>query len=588
MRFSILFSFCFFLISNGLSQSINQPNIVLIITDDQGYGDLGFTGNPHVKTPHLDQLAKESVRFNNFYVSPVCAPTRSSLMTGRYSLRTGVRDTYNGGAIMATSEITLAEQLKQANYSTGIFGKWHLGDNYPSRPIDQGFDESVIHLAGGMGQVGDITTYYERDSSYFDPVLWHNGQQKAYEGYCSDIFAEEAIRFIESKQEKPFFCYLSFNAPHTPLQVPDQYYQQYKNIDPSAGFDYDKRPFPKMTEKDKEDARKVYAMVSNIDDNIGRLLQKLKDLGIEENTLVIFMTDNGPQQRRYKAGLRGLKSSVYRGGVRVPFFMRYPAKFAANQQIETTAAHIDVFPTLSSLCQLTMPKDRIIDGQNLLSLITGNKVDWADRSLFFNWTRKYPELYQNVALQKENYKLVGHTSYDASIDDFELFDITADPYEQNNIVQSHKTIAEDLKAEMDQYLQALTNAKNLKYPPRIGIGSPKENPTFLSRNDASGQRGIWAQQEVFGYWRTKIQEGNYTIKFKFIEPVEGNGIMRLEAGTHVFRTKLNQNDPTDLIVMKNIHLPEMECDFIPYYQVGSKRIFPFWVEIEKSKISLRK
>ncbi|MBT8301325.1 MAG: arylsulfatase, partial [Maribacter sp.] len=319
---SILIILC--LQSNVVHAQENQPpNVIIIITDDQGYGDLGITGNPHVKTPSIDAFAMESIRFNNFYVSPVCAPTRASLMTGRYSLRTGIRDTYNGGAIMATNEVTIAEMLKQADYRTGVFGKWHLGDNYPSRPMDQGFDESLIHLSGGMGQVGDFTTYFQGDRSYFDPVLWRNGKQKSYEGYCSDIFADNAIAFIEKNHQKPFFCYLSFNAPHTPLQVPDKYYQMYSDIDPSSGFEKDTRPFVEMSEKDKEDARKVYAMVTNIDENVGRLLQKLEDLKIADNTLVVFMTDNGPQQTRYVAGMRGRKGSVFRGGVRVPFFLRY-------------------------------------------------------------------------------------------------------------------------------------------------------------------------------------------------------------------------------------------------------------------------
>ncbi|MFQ3352172.1 MAG: arylsulfatase A-like enzyme, partial [Candidatus Marivariicella framensis] len=262
----------------SFAQEKLHPNVIIIMTDDQGYGDLGITGNPHVKTPVIDKFAAESIRFNNFYVSPVCAPTRSSLMTGRYSLRTGIRDTYNGGAIMSSNEVTIAEMLKQVDYKNGIFGKWHLGDNYPSRPSDQGFDESVIHLSGGMGQVGDITTYFKGDKSYFDPVLWHNNKKEAYKGYCSDIFTEQAISFIKKNKESPFFCYLSFNAPHTPLQVPEKYYQLYKDIDPTSGFNKDNKLFEKMTERDKEDARKVYAMVSNIDDNIGKLLKELDDL----------------------------------------------------------------------------------------------------------------------------------------------------------------------------------------------------------------------------------------------------------------------------------------------------------------------
>ncbi len=566
--------------SLNFAQIKQHPNVIIIMTDDQGYGDLGITGNPHIKTPVIDKFAKESITFNNFYVSPVCAPTRSSLLTGRYSLRTGIRDTYNGGAIMSTDEFTIAEMLKQANYKTGIFGKWHLGDNFPSRPIDQGFDESVIHLSGGMGQVGDITTYFKGNRSYFDPVLWHNGKQEAYKGYCSDIFTEQAINYIEKNKNSPFFCYLSFNAPHTPLQVPEKYYQKYKNIDPASGFENDGKPFVKMSEKDKEDARKVYAMVSNIDDNIGKLLKKLKELDIEKNTVIIFMTDNGPQQTRYIAGMRGKKGSVFRGGVRIPFYIRYPALTKDRKTIEISAAHIDILPTISKLCNVKQPNDRIIDGKSLLPLIMDEQVDWQDRSLFFYWTRRYPELYNNMAIQKGNYKLVGNTNYNASIKDFELFNINKDPYEQFNLVKGNGVMAKKLKSELDQVYKELISSKNLINQPRIIIGSPYENPVILNRNDAGGERGIWNQEEVYGKWRVNINEGYYNIKFKFIKPVKENGRMYLETNTIIHQMK-NEGIDRDIIEMKNIYFSKMDCDFIPFYAIESKRIFPFWVEIEK-------
>lgn len=563
-----------------LAQQKEHPNVIIIITDDQGYGDLGVTGNPHVKTPVIDNFAKQSVRFHNFYVSPVCAPTRASLMTGRYSLRTGIRDTYNGGAIMASNEVTLAEMLKQANYTTGIFGKWHLGDNFPSRPGDQGFDESVIHLSGGMGQVGDFTTWFKGDQSYFDPVLWHNGEQKAYTGYCSDIFANEAIEFIEKNHNGPFLCYLSFNAPHTPLQVPEKYYEMYQNIDPASGFENDTRPFVTMSEKDKEDARKVYAMVTNIDDNIGRLMQKLEALKIVENTLVIFMTDNGPQQIRYIGGMRGRKGSVYRGGVRVPFYLRYPALTKGNKDIMATAAHIDILPTLSEICKVALPQNKKIDGKSLVPLIKRKKKNTQDRDLFFYWTRRYPERYFNMALQRGSYKLVAHTDYNADIEDFELFNIDEDPYEQNNIVVRDPILAKDLKSKMELWYNELTQSENLLDSPRIIIGDQNENPIFLNRNDAGGERGIWAQEEVFGKWRVSITEGIYNLKFKFIEPVKKGGKMYLETNTLVHQFK-NREDETYSIEMKNVQLPSMDCDLIPFYAVGGKRIFPFWVEIKK-------
>jgi arylsulfatase A-like enzyme len=578
------YKYLFILLAFGASvevfaQKNVHPNVVLIITDDQGYGDLGYTGNDQIKTPIIDNFAKKSVRFTNFYVSPVCAPTRSSLMTGRYSLRTGIRDTYNGGCTMATNEITIAEMLKQADYKTGLFGKWHLGDNYPSRPMDQGFDETLMHLSGGMGQVGDVTTYFKKDSSYFDPVLWHNGQEEGFKGYCSDIFASNAIQFIEKNKSNPFFCYLAFNAPHGPLQVPDRYYQMYAGIDPSIEFERNNPMHLKMSERDKEDARKVYGMVTNIDDNIGKVLQKLKELGIEENTIVIFMTDNGPQQLRYTAGLRDMKGSVYDGGTRAPFFLKYPAFFKGSKNIDIMSAHIDVLPTLSELCHVGLPKGRKIDGKSLVPLIVGKNVDWSNRSLFTYWTRKYPELYNNMAIQKSGYKLVGQTAYNASIEDFELYNLQADPNEQHNIISKNKSTAKKLKIELDKIYRELILSENLTKQQKITIGSKKENPMVLNRNDADGTRGLWDQEEIVGKWNVHIIKGRYNFRFKFIKSIAAKGQMYLETNTIINQMKNDLN--TDVIEMKNVHLPEMDGELTPYYLIGGKRILPFWVEIEK-------
>ncbi|KPL16731.1 MAG: arylsulfatase [Bacteroides sp. SM23_62] len=564
----------------GICQTNQRPNVILIITDDQGYGDLGYHGNPIIQTPHLDKLAAASVRLNNFYVSPVCAPTRSSLMTGRYSLRTGVHDTYNGGAIMASGEVTIAEVLKKVGYKTGAFGKWHLGDNFPSRPGDQGFDESVIHQAGGMGQPGDFTTYFKFDRSYFDPVLWHNGQQESYNGYCSDIFTGEAIKFIEQNKEGSFFCYLAYNAPHTPLQVPDEYYRLYREVDPAQGFDGDDRPFPEMTEKDKEDARRVYAMVTNIDDNIGKVLQKLKDMGIDDHTVVIFMTDNGPQQRRYIAGLRGRKGSVYRGGVRVPFFIRYPGKWKGDKDIKVNTAHIDILPTLASICNAPLPRGVKIDGRDLLPVIRGERVEWENRSLFFYWTRKYPELYNNMALQKGPLKLVGHTSFDAEINGFQLFNIESDPFELENLVGDKENLALQLKEEMDACYYELTASPHLVNQPRIAIGTEHENPVYLNRNDASGERGVWTQEERYGKWVVSIARGTYDVEYVFIKPVGGQGTLYLEAGTLINQKSIDQ-DKTDRLIMENVFLPEMDTDLIPFYLVDDKRYFPLYLKITR-------
>lgn len=576
---SIFLSF-FIVHTNAFSQN-TPPNIILIITDDQGYGDFGFTGNPHISTPTLDQLAQESVEFTNFYVSPVCAPTRSSLMTGRYSLRTGIRDTYNGGAMMATDEHTIAELLKKKNYVTGIFGKWHLGDNYPMRPSDQGFDESLIHLSGGMGQVGDFTTYYQGNRSYFDPVLWHNNQQQSYQGYCSDIFAEEAIKFIENNKDQPFFTYLSFNAPHTPLQVPDEYYQKYKDLDPSEGFGEDGKPFYPMSESQKEDARKVYAMVENIDDNLNKLFSKLEELEIDDRTIIIFLTDNGPQQQRYVAGLRGLKGNVFQGGVRAPLLIHYPEKYQGSKKIDQLTAHLDILPTIAEVVGIDLPNDRKIDGKSLIPLMNGDASNFQNRSFFSYWTRKYPERYNNISIQKSGWKLVGKTDYQAPIEEFELYNLTEDPFELTNLISSQTSKGRELKIEMDELYEELIQEQHLVNQPLIQIGFEEENPVFLNRNDAAGQRGIWAQEEIYGYWNVLLASGTYDFTFKFVKDVPSQGTMYLETGPIVNQTKLESEGEIAFIEMKDIQLPEMKTQIIPFYQVNGKQIFPFWVEIHK-------
>jgi hypothetical protein len=280
--------------------------------------------------------------------------------------------------------------------------------------------------------------------------------------------------------------------------------------------------------------------------------------------------------------MRGRKGSVYQGGVRVPFYVKYPARFAGNKDIETPAAHIDVLPTLANICKVPLPANRQIDGKNLSPLLEGKSANWDNRSLFFYWSRRYPELYNNMALQRPPYKLVGHTDYDAEITRFELFDLSKDPYEQNNIVRQKTDVATELKSELDRLFRELVTSENIQNPPLIHLGNKEENPVTLNRNDADGQTGIWAQEEIYGLWKVKINEGKYTIRYKFIKPVPGKGQMMLE--TRGFITQqTNGTAATDLIQMKDVYLPSMEGDLIPYYIAGGKRIFPFWVEVEKTQ-----
>ncbi|MFP4621134.1 MAG: arylsulfatase [Bacteroidales bacterium] len=583
---SLLFSACNHASEGEAEQNADKKNVILIMTDDQGYGDLGFTGNSIVKTPTTDSLAEESVQFSNFYVSPVSAPTRASLMTGRYSLRTGIYDTYNGGAIMANEEVTVAEILKDNGYHTGIFGKWHLGDNYPFRPIDQGFTTSLVHRSGGIGQVGDIANYFEFDSSYFDPVLYKNGKEVQTDGYCSDVYTEEAIDFIRENKTEPFFLYLSFNAPHTPLQLPEEYYEMYKNIDPSDREAFPgNQPFPDdMSESEKEAARKVYGMVTNIDDNMEKLFTSLEENGLEENTLIIFLTDNGPQQRRYKGGFRGRKSSVYEGGIHVPFLMKLGDEFPANKTVDVPAAHIDILPTILDICNISMEKEVQIDGKSLLPLIQGNEVPWADRPLYFYWQRSYPEPYQNVAVRKGNYKLVGHAPYTASLDDLELFNLEKDPYEQNNILSSNKEQAREFKSLFDDWYGKIMESPHLNEIQSIKVGSDQENPVILNRNDAKGQPGIWNQMEIYGYWDIEVvQEADYDIVFHFHKPLEESGTMNLRMGTvkRTIHNEMGMGENTREITMPDIHLEKGQYSVESWYSSQGRHILPFYVEIKQ-------
>lgn len=567
----VVFNSCYNPIEN------KTPNVIIIMTDDQGFGDLGINQNPNIITPNIDKFANKSIQFNNFFVSPVCAPTRSSLMTGRYSLRTGVRDTYNGGAIMSNNETTIAEILREANYATGIFGKWHLGDNYPFRPSEQGFDESLIHLAGGIGQVGDFTNYFKGDTSYFDPILWKNNKQNQYEGYCSDIFAENAIEFIEKNKNNSFFCYLSFNAPHTPLQVPEKYYNMYKDLDPELGFNDDLSDF-RMNEKDKEDARKIYGMVTNIDDNIGKVINKLKELKIEEETIIIFMTDNGPQQIRYNSSMKGRKGTVYNGGIRVPFYIQYSEKFKESKVINKMSAHIDVLPTILELCNLNVPNDRKIDGQSLVPFINSKSTN--DRFLFSYWTRRFPEKYINMSIQNDNYKLVGNNDFDSKIEEFELYDLVEDPNENNNIISQNIETARSFKKEMDNSIDDLLKSKNIKKPPRIIIGSEFENPTILNRNDASGERGVWAQNDIYTFWKVNFKKGIYDFKFKFKDSIANKGTLFTEINNRVYSKKIDKAI-NNTLEMNNISIDNSEFDLISFLKLDSKKIYPFWIEIYK-------
>ena len=566
-------------VSKSQERKNDKPNVIIIMTDDQGFGDLGFYGNPHVITPTIDDLARESVRFDQFIVSPVCAPTRAALMTGRYPLRTGVRDTYRGGAIMSTHEITIAEILKNVGYRTGMVGKWHLGDNYPSRPQDQGFDFTVRHLSGGIGQPGDWPNTRKRDSSYLNPILWKNEKMFQSEGYCTDVFTDAAIDFIDQNKEAPFFLYLAYNAPHAPLQVPQKYYDKYKDIDPSSGFENDQRPFPQMNDKMKEQARKVYAMVLNIDDNLKRLFQNLENSGLKDNTLVIFLTDNGHQHDRYAAGMRGRKSYVYEGGVRVPSFWRLPSEFKGNRDIKIPAAHYDILPTLAELCNAQLPDDRKLDGQSLVPILTDKKHDLNNRSIVRSWVRGGPKKYENISIRKGDYKLVGNSEATDDITKFELFDLKHDYFEQNNIVNGAIEKAKGLKKEMDNWLDEMLNEPNFVNSHAAIIATEHESPTFLNLNDAIFNKDEILHQDIASWDIAVANKRLFDITIHLGRKIMGKTELKLQIGDMEIVQDYT-TIPEGILKVDNVPLEKGEVKLTPFI-TGPKGgyIKPFYVQI---------
>jgi arylsulfatase len=426
-----------------------RPNIVLVMTDDQGYGDLGCTGNPIIKTPHIDSFARESVRFTDFHVSPTCAPTRCALMTGRHEFRSGVTHTIFERERMSLKTMTIAQVLKSAGYTTGIFGKWHLGDEEAYQPNRRGFDEVYIHGGGGIGQTFPGSCGDAPGNTYFNPTIRHDGSFEKTKGYCTDLFFAQALKWMDvrRKDKPPFFAYITPNAPHAPLQCPEEYAKRHRA---EVGTN----------------AAAFYGMIENIDDNFGRLLAKLDEWGIARDTLVIFMTDNGGTAgvKVFNAGMHGAKASPYEGGTRVPAFWRWPVKFKGGRDCPALTAHVDIFPTLAQIAGAKLPATPKLDGRSLLPLLNDPQADWPDRFLFTHvgrWEKGQAEAakFSKCAARNARFKLVNDT---------ELYDLKTDPGEQQNVLAGHPEVAKELRSAYNEWwseiLPALEN-ENVVGPP---------------------------------------------------------------------------------------------------------------------------
>lgn len=467
-----------------------QPNIIFILTDDQGYGDIACHGNPWLQTPHIDELYNQSIRFTNFHVGTTCAPTRAGLLTGKACNKVGVWHTINGRSLLRAEEKTLADILKENGYNTSIFGKWHLGDNYPYRPEDRGFDEVLTHGGGGIGQTPD---YWNND--YFDDTYFRNGKPEKMEGYCTDVFFEEAMKWINKQDEKPFFTYISTNAPHTPLHVEEHYAKPYKN-------------FPEIKSAD------FYGMIANIDENIGKLISFLKETKRFRNTIIIFMTDNGTIEgasfseglngndlvKGYNAGMRGLKTSPYEGGHRVPFFILWEEGGLKNgKDIDELSSYTDFLPTIADLCGIKMTDKT--DGLSLLPLLN-NTTGWKSRTLVVDTQREeFLKKGKQFAVMTDQWRLVGE----------ELYDIKKDPLQEHDIANEFPEIVKNLQNAYEEWWSDVSQNKD-EYE-RIVIGKDLSRHA-LTVHDCHMTKGYpaWNQDMIRsgtsenGFWTITVEE----------------------------------------------------------------------------------
>jgi len=473
----------------------SKPNVVIVISDDQGYGDLSCNGNPILKTPNIDALAAQSVSLSDYHVAPTCSPTRCAFLTGHWTNRTGVWHTIMGRSMLRENEVTMGQVFKDAGYATGMFGKWHLGDNYPYRPEDRGYTEVMRHGGGGVGQTPD---YW--DNAYFDGSYWHNGTPEKVSGFCTDVFFDYAQQFIKDQKAagKPFLAYIATNAPHGPMHSPVKYSEPYS----AQGVN----------------VANFYGMIANIDERVGSMRKFLETEGLAENTIFIFTTDNGSSSgwKIHNSGMRGNKGSPYDGGHRVPFMMHWPSGgFDQPRSVETITAHVDVLPTLIDLCKIDAPPGVTFDGRSIRPLLEDSANSWPDRILVTDSQRvKDPIKWRQSSVMTNRWRLINGK---------ELYDIKVDPGQQSNVASGHPEVVARLREFYDDWWAELEPTFANETP--IYLGHEAENPARLTSHDwiTTGSTP-WNQSHVrraingkgsTGFWNVNVtQTGKYQIRLR--------------------------------------------------------------------------
>ncbi len=548
-----------------------QPNVILILTDDQGYGDLSCHGNPDIRTPNIDRLYAESVRLTDFHVNQYCTPSRAALMTGRNASRTGAWRTSSGRTMLHTDEVTMAEVFRDSDYATGIFGKWHLGDSYPHRPQDRGFQTALWHRCGGLTQISD---YWGND--YFDDHYELNGKYQKFTGYCTDVWFEQALKFIKENADnkQPFFCYLPTNAPHAPFIVDEKYAAPYRG-NPNV-------PKPNF-----------FGMIANIDENVGRLRRKLEEWGIAKNTVLIYMTDNGtsggikPTENPdgwpaagFNAGMRGKKGSMYDGGHRVPCFVHWPeGDLTGGRDVEQLSAHYDWLPTLVEICELKPPAGRKLDGKSLLPLLQGNQESWPERTMIRQYQggvffRFSPQAWKETVVMTERWRLINGK---------ELYDIKADPAQCHNIADEQVAVVKDLRKKYTEWWSEIE--PHLKIPVRNHVGNPAENPITLTAQDSyltpfgnpiTSQKQVATLRGIEAPWLLEIErQGRYEITLSQFPKEAPQAIKAIEGWMRI----------AGIEESSKIDKPTNEITFTVDLQVGPTQLETAFIEADGKRTS---
>lgn len=495
----ILISLCIF---SFKKKENARPNIIIILADDQGWGDLSFNGNTNLSTPNIDNIAKKGVSFDRFYVNPVCSPTRAELLTGRYHARGGVYDTSKGGERLDLDETTLAEIFKNAGYTTAAYGKWHSGMQPPYHPNARGFDDFYGFCSGHWG-------------NYFSPMLEHNGQIVKGNGFLADDLTDKGLAFLEKNKNKPFLLYLPYNTPHSPMQVPDKYWKKFENKNLE-------KLYHGKEQEDLQFTKAALAMCENLDWNVGRIIQKVEELGLDSNTIIIYMSDNGPNSFRWNGGMKGRKGTTDEGGVRAPFFIKWPQKLQAGQNIPQIASAIDILPTLTDLAGIKPKAKKPLDGLSLVPLLKGKADKWKERLVFSHWAGK-------ISVRSQNFRL------DASGN---LYDMVNDPGQTEAVNQKHKLLETNLLNAKEKWKKEVMSELPKVDKRTFPVGHPKYNFTQIPARDMKASFGIkrssihpndsffynWTSTADSIYFEAEVlTAGNYAVDIYYTTAAEDVG-----------------------------------------------------------------